>query len=134
MILPGAAYTEKDGMYVNTEGRVQLAKRAVFPPGQAKEDWKIIRALSDYLGQPLAYNTLSELRAQIRETWSSFEDIDVPMQDFWIPFGDKAKATSMPFVSSVADYYRVDAITRASQVMKECSETFGGYRLAEAAE
>jgi NADH-quinone oxidoreductase subunit G len=134
VILPGAAYTEKDGTYVNTEGRVQLAKRAVFPPGAAKEDWKIIRALSDVLGEPLAYNTLAELRAQIRDTWSAFEDIDMLTQDFWVAFGSKAEVTSAPFVSPISDYYRVNTITRASHIMKDCAESFGAPKLAEAAE
>ncbi len=65
VILPAAAYTEKSGTYVNTEGRVQLAERAVFPPGEAKEDWAIFRALSAVLGQPLPFNSLSQLRAAI---------------------------------------------------------------------
>ena len=64
MILPGAAYTEKSGTYVNTEGRVQMAARAAFPPGEAREDWAILRALSDVLGKRLPFNSLSELRAR----------------------------------------------------------------------
>ena len=58
VVLPGAAYTEKDGTYVNTEGRVQLARRAVFPPGEAREDWRILRALSGAVGHPLPFDTL----------------------------------------------------------------------------
>src|SRR5207253_3921709 len=65
VILPGAAYTEKNGLYVNTEGRVQLANRAVFPKGEAREDWAILRALSDRLGQKLPYDTLSALRSKL---------------------------------------------------------------------
>ena len=66
VVLPGAAYTEKDGTYVNTEGRVQLGRRAVFPPGEAREDWTILRALSGALGRPLPFDTLGELRRQMR--------------------------------------------------------------------
>ena len=66
VILPGAAYTEKDGFYVNTEGRVQEAFRAVFPPGEAREDWTILRALSESLGKTLAFDNLSQLRARLR--------------------------------------------------------------------
>src|SRR5207253_4091769 len=65
VILPGAAYTEKNGLYVNTEGRVQQANRAVFPKGEAREDWAILRALSDRLGQKLPYDTLSALRSKL---------------------------------------------------------------------
>ena len=61
-MLPGAAYTEKDAIYVNTEGRRQLARRAVFPPGEAREDWTILRALSDALGHKLPYDSLGQLR------------------------------------------------------------------------
>ena len=64
VILPGAAYTEKSGLYVNTEGRVQMAARASFPPGDAREDWAILRALSDVLGHELPYDSLAELRAR----------------------------------------------------------------------
>ena len=63
VILPGAAYTEKSGIYVNTEGRVQMANRAAFPPGEAREDWAIIRALSDVLGKKLPYDSLAALAA-----------------------------------------------------------------------
>lgn len=131
VILPGSAYTEKDGMYVNTEGRVQLAKRAVFPPGEAKEDWKIIRALSDYIGKPLSYNTLSELRSQIRETWSAFEQMDTLPEDFWIPFGAKASVLDAAFLSPVSDYYRVNSITRASCTMNQCAQSFGTRDMTE---
>ena len=62
VILPGAAYTEKSGIYVNTEGRVQMAARAAFPPGDAREDWAILRALSDVLGHKLPYDSLAQLR------------------------------------------------------------------------
>ena len=64
VILPGAAYTEKDAVYVNTEGRPQRAKRAIFPPGEAKEDWRILRALSEALGHTVPLNTLGQVRAR----------------------------------------------------------------------
>ena len=64
VILPGAAYTEKSAIYVNTEGRVQMAARAAFPPGDAREDWAILRALSDVLGKRLPFDSLPELRAR----------------------------------------------------------------------
>ncbi|HBR26573.1 MAG TPA: NADH-quinone oxidoreductase subunit G, partial [Rhizobiales bacterium] len=67
VILPGAAYTEKDGTYVNTEGRTQMTSRAVFPPGDAREDWTILRALSGVLGRPLPFDTAQQLRAKMFE-------------------------------------------------------------------
>ena len=76
VVLPGAAYTEKDATYVNTEGRVQRASRAVFPPGDAREDWKILRALSAVLGQPLPYDSLPALRARMAEANASFAHPD----------------------------------------------------------
>ena len=74
VILPGAAYTEKDGLYVNFEGRVQLAKRATFPPGEAKEDWAILRALSDVAGQTLPYDDIEALRAAMSKDAPHFAD------------------------------------------------------------
>lgn len=65
VILPGAAYTEKDGLYVNMEGRVQEGRRAVFPPGEAREDWRVLRAFSGALGRPLPFDTLDQLRRRI---------------------------------------------------------------------
>ena len=76
MILPGAAYTEKDGLYVNTEGRVQLGERAVFPKGEAREDWTILRALSERLGATLPYDTLDQLRAKLFADHPTFGQID----------------------------------------------------------
>src|SRR6185369_6682416 len=76
VILPGAAYTEKNGIYVNTEGRVQLGARAVFPKGEAKEDWSILRALSERLGHKLPYDTLDQLRAKLFADHPTFGRID----------------------------------------------------------
>ena len=76
VILPGAAYTEKDGLYVNTEGRVQMGKRAVFPKGEAREDWAILRALSERLGATLPYDTLDQLRAKLFADHPTFGQID----------------------------------------------------------
>jgi NADH-quinone oxidoreductase subunit G len=125
VILPGAAYTEKAGLYVNTEGRVQLADRANFPPGDAREDWAILRALSDVLGHRLPFDSLKALRAQLIATHPHFAAIDAIAAG--APF-DVAALTaaggacaSAPFVSPVADYYLTNPIARASAVMAECS-------------
>src|SRR6185295_3202392 len=76
VILPGAAYTEKSGIYVNTEGRVQMANRAGFPPGDAREDWAIIRALSDVLGHKLPFDSLADLRRALYKTHPHFMRLD----------------------------------------------------------
>ena len=76
VILPGAAYPEKSGLYVNTEGRVQMAARASFPPGDAREDWAILRALSDVLGAKLPYDSLSQLRAALFKAHPHLQRID----------------------------------------------------------
>lgn len=124
VILPGAAYTEKDGLYVNTEGRVQMARRAVSPPGDAREDWTILRALSEKLGEALPYNTLAQLRTRIYQEWPQFRVIDEVSQAAWADFGGKGKADKEDFVLPVTNYYLTNAICRASKTMKECAVSF----------
>jgi NADH-quinone oxidoreductase subunit G len=124
VILPGAAYTEKDGIYVNTEGRVQLGHRATFPPGEAREDWKIIRALSGVIGRPLAYNNLAELRRRLGGAHPTFAAIDRVSHAAWGEFGHPGPVDSAPFASPIADFYRTDPISRASATMAECSDIF----------
>ena len=126
VILPGATYTEKSGTYVNTEGRVQLANRAAFPPGDAREDWAILRALSDVLGHRLPYDNLAQLRDGLYREHPHFAEIDA------IAAGDGAavvsalaklggKPSSEPFASPVKDFYLTNPIARASAIMAECS-------------
>ncbi|MGA8399162.1 MAG: NADH-quinone oxidoreductase subunit NuoG [Stellaceae bacterium] len=124
VVLPGAAYTEKDGTYVNTEGRAQLGRRAVFPPGEAREDWTIIRALSGALGKPLPFNSLAELRAKMRAAHPSLMETDVLTPSAWGAFGAVGPIAATPFVYPVTDFYRTDPISRASPTMAECSELF----------
>ena len=123
VILPGAAYTEKDGTYVNTEGRVQIAPRAVFPPGEAKEDWAIIRALSEHLGRALPFDTLDQLRSGMFRDHPHLAEIDefVPGDTGEIEAlaGGQADVTSAPFASPVESYYLTNPIARASHVMQE---------------
>ena len=126
VVLPGCAYTEKDATYVNTEGRVQLGRRAVFPPGEAREDWAIIRALSGALGRPLPFDSLHALRQRMRSAHPHLERIDEIVPAAWGEFGEIGEVNEAPFVYPVADYYRTDPISRASPTMAECSETFGG--------
>jgi NADH-quinone oxidoreductase subunit G len=131
VILPGAAYTEKSGLYVNTEGRVQVANRASFPPGQAKEDWAILRALSDVVGKTLPYDDLDAVREAIAIQAPHFTERDVapasPGADpgIWQKIGTPGAANaSQPLSSSISDYYQTNPIARASETMAECSRLF----------
>jgi NADH-quinone oxidoreductase subunit G len=125
VILPGAAYTEKDGLYVNTEGRVQAARRAVDPPGQAREDWKILRALSPFTGKVLPYNDLFQLRQRIAKEWPHLNNLDVLQPAPWTKFGSKGKVLKDAFKVSDESYYLTNAICRASKTMHECVREFG---------
>jgi NADH-quinone oxidoreductase subunit G len=131
VILPGAAYTEKEGLYANFEGRVQPAHRAVFPPGEAKEDWAIIRALSDVLGKRLPYDNLDALRTAIVADAPQFADHHevVPHQGAsqtnWANVGTSGPLdTTQPLASTMTDYYLTNPIARASATMAECSRVF----------
>ncbi|MCS6855441.1 MAG: NADH-quinone oxidoreductase subunit NuoG, partial [Elioraea sp.] len=121
VILPGAAYTEKEATFVNTEGRVQTTERAVFAPGEAREDWKILRALSDALGQPLPYDSLEELRARLAQEPRLARSIGGGCADPAGPSGDPEMMGEEPFVSPIRDYYRTDPIGRASPTMAACA-------------
>ncbi len=123
-ILPGAAYTEKDGIYVNTEGRVQLARRTVFPPGDAREDWKILRALSAAVGRPLGFDSLAGLRRRLRDAHPVFAATDRVAAAAWGDFGRPGAVDPAAFAYPVTDFYLTDPISRASATMAECSEIF----------
>ena len=135
VILPGAAYTEKSGTYVNTEGRPQFANRAVFPPGDAREDWAILRALSERLGARLPYDDLGGLRAALGAAHPHLVKYDVvtPADPAGIGGMVEAQAGHQAFASPVVDFYLTNAIARASRVMAECS-ALAGARLSTAAE
>jgi NADH-quinone oxidoreductase subunit G len=128
VVLPGAAYAEKDGTYVNTEGRVQLARQAVFPPGEAREDWKIVRALSGSVGRPLAFDTLRELRRRMWEAHPILATADLVTRAPWETFGEPGLAAAGRFEYPIKDFYRTDPISRASQTMAQCSELFVARR------
>jgi NADH-quinone oxidoreductase subunit G len=124
VILPGAAWTEKPGLYVNTEGRVQMAERAVFPKGEAKEDWAILRALSERVGHTLPYDTLDQLRARLMTEHPTFGQIDwKPTPAAFDPadLGRKGELGDVAFRSAVTDPYRANPISRASPTMAELS-------------
>ncbi len=130
VILPGATYTEKDAIWVNTEGRVQLGRRAVATPGDAREDWTIIRALSDVLGQTLPYDNQGALRRRILEAAPHFGSVDKITPAAWGVFGVNGIPNDTPFVSAVADFYLTNPIARASSTMAECSAVMRGETLA----
>lgn len=127
VILPGSAYTEKNATFVNTEGRPQLTRLAVFPPGEAKEDWKIVRALSGALGKTLPYDSLAQLRARIAKAWPHLSAIGEITPAVWGEFGDAGPVTvAEPLLSRVANFYMTDPISRASATMARCTETYLG--------
>ncbi|HBZ44374.1 MAG TPA: NADH-quinone oxidoreductase subunit G [Maritimibacter sp.] len=120
IILPGAAYTEENGLFVNTEGRPQLALRAGFPPGEAKENWAILRALSAELDATQPWDSLAGLRRALVEAHPHLGNVDVVAENAWQPLTVKApgKATFKP---AIKDHYLTNPITRASEVMAELS-------------
>jgi len=138
VILPGAAYPEKSGIYVNTEGRVQMAGRASFPPGDAREDWAILRALSDVLGRKLPYDSLAQLRQALFKAHPHLQRLDqiVPAERADIAAlaarGGALERTA--FGHALDDFYFTNPIARASAVMAECSLIAEGHAALTAAE
>jgi NADH-quinone oxidoreductase subunit G len=123
LILPGAAYTEKDGTWLNTEGRAQRAWLAVHPPGEAREDWRIIRAAAEVLGLALPFDNLAQLRAAMPPLGEAFARGGCT--DTNGPAGNPAAMSEAPFALPIAQYHLADAIARASEVMAECARTYG---------
>ncbi len=126
VLLPGAAWTEKRATFVNTEGRPQRAYPAVDPPGEAREDWRIIRALSERIGSVLPYDSLEELRERISRDWPHLAEIGaLPPPAGFPPFGDAGAALdASPLGEAFADYYRTCPISRASATMAACAAAF----------
>jgi NADH-quinone oxidoreductase subunit G len=124
VILPGAAYTEKSGTYVNTEGRVQQGQVAAFPPGDAREDWTIVRALSAAVGQTLPFDSLAALREQMRTACPHFARLDDPETAAWGEFGSAGAMDPVPFASPIANFYMTDPVSRASETMAKCTREF----------
>ena len=134
VILPGAAYSEKSGTYVNLEGRVQRGERAVFPPGDAREDWAIFRALSDVLGKRLPFDSLDALRAEMAKALPAL-GVEGLANYGWsepsLPADVSGKIADYP----IKDFYLTNAICRASETMQKCStELVHGTQFLEAAE
>lgn len=134
--LPAAAYTEKSATWINTEGRSQLGRTAVVPPGAAREDWKIIRALSELVGSPLPYDDVLTLRDRmwdISPTLVRYDVLEPPSLDVTkvglnllssSSSSKSASASTQPFVKPIKDFYRTDPISRASVTMAACSKSF----------
>ncbi|HEY0627054.1 MAG TPA: NADH-quinone oxidoreductase subunit NuoG [Allosphingosinicella sp.] len=136
VILPGAAYTEKHGIYVNVEGRVQYSERAVDPPGDAREDWAIFRALSDVLGKPLPFDSFHALRQRLFEDYPVFANPGLLTFDWAPPALPAVKLAKDSAVAyPIKDFYLTNPIARASPTLQRCSaEILHGQTFAEAAE
>ncbi len=139
IILPAAAYTEMAATYVNTEGRVQMTRRAVQPKGEAREGWAIFRALSDVLGKTLSYDSADELRAALRESNPVFAGLGYAPGDAGIdalkePIPGGGSTVSGAFTATIGDFYLTNPIARASKTMAECSLQKQGLETVMAAE
>jgi NADH-quinone oxidoreductase subunit G len=136
VILPAAAYTEKSAIYVNTEGRVQITGRAAFPPGEAREDWAIMRALSEAMGKKLPYDSLAGLRQAIFKAVPHLMRIDQiepgKAADIKALAGNGATLEKPAFKPLIEDFYLTNPIARASAVMAECSRLASGQMLTAA--
>ncbi|BAE51585.1 NADH-quinone oxidoreductase subunit NuoG [Paramagnetospirillum magneticum] len=127
VILPGAAYTEKSATFVNLEGRAQQTRLAVFPPGEAKEDWRIVRALSEVLGKALPYDSLKAVRERLAKASPVFAAIGSVTPAAWgAAFGAEGSLGDGALVSNIDNFYQTDPISRASKTMAECTAAFGG--------
>jgi NADH-quinone oxidoreductase subunit G len=121
VILPGSAYTEGFGTWVSTEGRVQRGLRAVFPPGDARENWTIFRALSEVLGATLPYDNLAALRAAMANDAPHLAAVDAIASAPWAAFGKAGKTDDAAFALTIDNFYLTNPIARASKTMAECS-------------
>jgi NADH-quinone oxidoreductase subunit G len=126
VILPGAAYTEKDATYVNLEGRAQRAWFATLPPGEAKEDWAILRALSEALGHTLPVNSAADVRERLAAAHPAFAAIEALQPAAWEPFGERGNIDEKPLEPYFDNFYLTNAICRASVTMAQCTEAFSG--------
>ena len=129
IILPGAAYTEENGLFVNTEGRPQLALRAGFPPGEAKENWAILRALSAEAGAQLPYDSLAQLRQALVAAHPHLGEIDEVPENPWTPLAAQAPGKG-GFPAALEDFYLTNPIARASALMAELSRNARARRSA----
>jgi NADH-quinone oxidoreductase subunit G len=136
VILPSAAYTEKSVTYVNTEGRAQMTTRAAFPPGEAKEDWAVLRALSEVLDVTQSWNSLEELRQAMYAIAPQLAALDQLFPADAAALSElgrgEGKTSSAAFMSPIKDFYMTNPIARASRTMAECSAVKNGRKLQAA--
>ncbi len=126
VVLPGSAYSEKSGTYINMEGRVQRSAKAVFAPGAAREDWSIFRAFSEVIGNALPYNDLNELRKHMADVCPHVMTLDVAPTAEWNKFGRKAKIAGEALSVGGDNYYRSNPIARASKILADCENARNG--------
>ncbi|MBZ0124713.1 MAG: molybdopterin-dependent oxidoreductase, partial [Roseovarius sp.] len=120
VILPAAAWTEEMGLFVNTEGRPQLALRAAHPPGEAKENWAILRALSGEMGLALPWDSLAQLRQALVEAVPHLAEVDTVPENGWTPVAEVELGAGQ-LQAAVSDFYLTNPIARASELMAELS-------------
>ena len=133
VILPGTAYTEKSGTYLNTEGRVQRTQQAIFGPGEAREDWTIFRALSEVIGNTLSFDDIVQLRAALIEDYPHFAILDRKPIAEWANTGTMVPLLNVGFTMAISDFYATNPIARASETMKECRNAMSNPNHAEGA-
>ncbi len=119
IILPGAAYTEKNGIYLNFEGRVQEVRRAIFPPGEAKDDWSIIRAFSGFIGHPLSFDSHDACRQMLFTNHPHFAEIGQLHKSRWRKIGKPGKVSNSPILPALTEFYMTCPMSRASQTMAD---------------
>ncbi|WP_168463802.1 NADH-quinone oxidoreductase subunit NuoG [Wolbachia endosymbiont of Ctenocephalides felis wCfeT] len=125
VIFPGSTYTEKYATYVNTEGRVQRTNLATLPPGEAKEDWLIIKNLSQHLDLFLPYDSLSDVRKKLDTIGPQFRKADQVVKNKWVPISvDGVSLINTPFTLKEVNFYMTDSISRASKIMADCTKAF----------
>ena len=135
MILPAASYAEKHGVHVNLEGRVQYSEKAVDPPGDAREDWSILRALSEVLGKTLPFDSFAELRARLFKDHPEFAQAGLVAFPWAPPKLDAKVAAGTTIAYPVKDFYLTNPVARSSPTLQRCSaELLHGESFAEAAE
>ena len=122
IVLPGSTFSEKNGTYINTEGRMQTTYKACNSPGESKEDWKIFRALSDYFSRKLQFNNLIELRTEIIKKFPFFKEINILPPHNDINFGSVKKIENRIFDYNIKNFYMNDSISRTSPTMAECTK------------
>lgn len=130
IILPGAAYTEKSGTYVNTEGRYQRTVKAAFAPGEAREDWTILRALSDVVGHKLPYDSVDALRTALVKEQPLAAQMDEVPANTWTDFGTEGDITADGLMRAVENFYHTNPVARASQIMADCIKAREGLEEA----